>query len=331
MLSLYPVIVPGLWGFPNASSIPNDLLMNFGDFVEKYGIQAALPSIWLSTGLGVGSMLNQLTLTVMQAFGGQMARLFLGLQASHVPASGRYQDLYDAIAAYLGDSVYLNTRAIDSKRTDNGVVVTTRNEVDGKVTTFYAKKLLIAIQPVGNKLAAFDLDAHEQSVFERILYTHVYTGVVASPSIPANSSINNLPYSENDNNLLDWQDFNLTAIFQALDYQKDLYQVIMVGDEKLGPGEAKAMTEQDFLHLVNAGIFTASAANETNLEWVDFSDHGPMHDTVSRDDLEAGFVQSLYALQGQRSTWYTGAAWASNFQTILWEYNEILLPKLLAA
>lgn len=330
-LIMCPVIVPGLWDFPNASNIPDDFLMQFGDFVEKYEIQAALPAIWTSTGLGMGSMLNQLTLPVMQAFGGQMARLFLGLQSGYVPASGRYQDLYDAIAIYLGDKVYLNTRAIDSERTNDGVIVTARDEVTGKVTTFHAKKLLIAVQPVATKLAAFDLSANEKAVFEKIQYTREYTGIVASPAFPANISVNNFPYSENDNNYLDWQDFNFTAIFQTLDYHKDLFAVITVGDEELGPEEARALTEQEFFNLVNSGVFAPSDTNETKLEWVAFSDHGPMHDRVSKKDLEAGFVQDLYALQGQRSTWYTGAAWASNYQTILWEYNEVLLPKMLAA
>lgn len=305
--------------------------MRFSDFVEKYEIQAALPSMWLGTGFGVGAMLNQLTLPVMQAFGAQMARLLLGLQGAYVPASGRNQDLYDAIAAYLGRSVFLNTRAIDSKRTDDGVVVRARSEIDGSETVFYAKKLLIAIQPVGKKLAAFDLDANEEAIFERIQYTREYTGIVTSPAIPVNTSISNLPYSENDNNFLDWQDFNFTVSFQALDRQKDLFEVMMAGDEKLGPEEAKAMTEKDFRNLVKSGVFAPSALNESRLEWVAFSDHGPMHDRVSREDLAAGFVQSLYALQGQRSTWYTGGAWASNYQTILWEYNEVLLPKMLAA
>lgn len=329
-LILCPVLVPGLWDFPNASNIPEDLLMNFGDFVEKYEIQAALPSIW-PTGLGMGSMVNQMTLPVMQAFGAQMARLFLGLQGAYVPASGRNQDLYDAIDTYLGDRVYLNTRAIASKRTDDGVVVTVRNGIDGSETTFHAKKLLIAIQPIGNKLAAFDLDANEEAVFAKMQYTREYTGIVSSPSIPLNTTTNNLPYSESNNNFLTWPDFNFTAYFQALDYDKDLFEVLMVGDERLGPEEATAMAESDFLNLVHSSVFSESYSNDTILEWLAFSDHGPMHDRVRREDLEAGFVQSLYALQGQRSTWYTGAAWASNYQTILWEYNEILLPKMLAS
>ena len=65
------------------------------------------------------------------------------------------------------------------------------------------------------------------------------------------------------------------------------------------------------------------------LEVVAFSDHGPMHLTVPAEAYRAGFVQDLYALQGRRSTWWTGAAFASHFQTVIWEYNEVLLPKML--
>lgn len=198
--------------------------------METYGVEAALPSIW-PTGLGLGAMVNQMTLPVMQASGAQMARLFLGLQGAYVPASGRNQDLYDAIAMYLGDRVYLNTRAVDAKRTDDGVMVTVRNELDGKETMIHANKLLIAIQPVGNKLAAFDLDVNEEAVFTKMQYTREYTGTVSSPSIPLNTATNNLHYSENNNYLLTWPDFNFTAYFQALDYDKDIFEVLMVGSD----------------------------------------------------------------------------------------------------
>lgn len=303
--------------------------MNFGDFVEEYGIQDALPIIWEGTALGLGDVLNKGTLAAMQAFGAQMTRIMLGMQNTYIPASGRNQDVYDAIAAILGDKVYLNTQAISSNRTDEGVTVTVQNAITQEVTTIHAKKLLISIQPVANNLEAFDLDAQEQAVFDKIQYSRIYAAIVSNPALPVNHTVYNLPYSASDNTQLHWQDFNLTAYFEAADYSKDLFQVTMVGDEGLGPVEAKAMAEQNFATLVESGVFTGT--EQTELNWLGFSDHGPMHDLVSREDMEAGFVQDLYALQGLRSTWYTGAAFASNFQTILWEYNEILLPKMLAA
>lgn len=322
------VMIPGLWNFPNSSDIPEDLLMNFGEFVEKYEIQDALAIIWKSTGLGVGAMLNKETLPVMMAFGAQMARVMLGTQNASLPASGRNQDLYDAVAEFLGDRVYLNTRAVSSNRSDDGVTVTVRNEITDQETTIHAKKLLIAIQPVDDKLAAFDLDEHESSVFTKFRYSRGYAGIVSNPSLPINHTIYNLPYPANDNTQLHWQDFNFTADFDAAGDSKDLFKVIMVGDEGFGPEQARAMAQRDFATLVGSGFLPASS--QTELNWLGFSDHGPMHDYVSREDMEAGFYQDLYALQGLRSTWYTGAAFSTNYQTILWEYNEILLPKMLA-
>lgn len=322
------VIVPGLWSFPGAGEVPEDLLMNFGDFVEKYEIQDALPIMWETTGLGVGDMLNKETLPVMMAFGAQMARLMLGLQSASIPASGRNQDLYDAVAEFLGDKVYLNSRATSSNRTDEGVTVTVVDEITSEETIIHAKKLLIAIQPVADKLAAFDLDAHEKAVFDKFQYSRVYAGVVSNPSLPINDTFYNFPDSANDNTQTHYQDFNLTASIGAVDYSKDLFQVIVVGDEKLGPEQAKAVAQDDFSNLVDSGVFTAS--DQPELTWLAFSNHGPMHDRVSSEEVEAGFYSDLYALQGLRSTWYTGAAFSSNYQTILWEYNEVLLPKMLA-
>ena len=65
------------------------------------------------------------------------------------------------------------------------------------------------------------------------------------------------------------------------------------------------------------------------LDWVDFSVHWPMHARVSVDDVKDGFFQQLYKMQGERSTWWTGGAFACNFQTTLWQFDETLIPRIL--
>ncbi|KAK7736526.1 hypothetical protein SLS53_006957 [Cytospora paraplurivora] len=322
------LIVPGYWNFPDASEIPEDLLLNFGDFVEKYNITDALPIIFSTTGLGVGNPLDKITLPVMQDFGAQMGRLLTGAQTSFAPSSGRNQDLYDAIARFLGDKVYCNTRAISSTRSEDGVIVTVRNVLSGQETVVNAKKLLIAVEPVAKKLAAFDLDEHEEHLFSKFQFTREYTAIVSNPSLPTNYSVTNLPYAANDNNYKTYPDFNFTSSFDAVHYDSDLYRIDVIGDENLGPQEAKALAQQNFKTLVESGVLPAS--NQTGLKFEAFSDHGPMHDRVSVEELKAGFIQDLLGLQGLRSTWYTGAAFSSNYQTILWQYNEVLLPQLLA-
>lgn len=323
------MLVPGYWDFPNASDIPEDLLMNFGDFVEKYNFTDALPLMFSTTGLGMGNILNKMTMPVMQAFGAQMARVVMGTQSSFSPSSGRNQDLFDAIAKFLGDKVFYNTHAINSTRSDDGVTVTVWDVVSGQETIVNAKKLLIAIEPVATKLAAFDLDGYEEEVFSKFQFSREYTGIVSNPSLPTNHSVTNLPYDANYNTYKTFPDFNFTTSFDCVDYDSDLFRIIMVGDEQFGPEEAKGLVQRNFKTLAQSGILAAS--NQTDLKFEAFSEHGPMHDSVSGEDLQAGFIQDLLGLQGLRSTWYTGAAFSSNYQTILWQYNEILLPQMLAA
>lgn len=128
-------------------------------------------------------MLNKMTLPVIQGFNCQMARVLLGSQNSLVPASGRNQDLYDAIAESLGDKMYLNTTVIASNRSQEGISVTVRNSFTGEETLIQANKLLIAIQPVDGMLAAFDLDEEETAVFSKMHYTREYSGVGKSTQV----------------------------------------------------------------------------------------------------------------------------------------------------
>lgn len=322
------LLVPGYFNFPEASSIPEDLLMNFGDFVQKYNISAAVPTIYALTASGLGRLVDTPTIWVMQVFGAQMGRLLVGKQAAFAPASGRNQDLYDAISAYLGNKVLYNTRAISSVRTSHGVTVTVQNHVSGETTVIHANKLLIAIQPVGTELAAFDLDAHEAGIFSKFGFTREYTCIVQHPSLPVNSSIFNLPLEAvSSKSFLQYPDFNFTQAIQAVDYDTNLFQLVVIGDERLGPTEFQPLAQYQVNKLFASGALAASA--QTELNWLTCSNNGAMYSRVSVDDLRAGFIQDLYSLQGLRSTWYTGAAWASNYQTILWQYNELMLPKML--
>ncbi|KAF4458809.1 amine oxidase [Fusarium albosuccineum] len=58
----------------------------------------------------------------------------------------------------------------------------------------------------------------------------------------------------------------------------------------------------------------------------------PFGDFVKKYDIEA-VVPLLFQVTGLgvgdvRSTWWTGGAWVAQFQTHLWWYNDVLLPKL---
>lgn len=54
-----------------------------------------------------------------------------------------------------------------------------------------------------------------------------------------------------------------------------------------------------------------------------------MHPRLTAEAVSSGLIQQQVALQGLRSTWYTGAAWSAPFSTVLWEYNKVLLPSVI--
>lgn len=128
-----------------------------------------------------------------------------------------------------------------------------------------------------------------------------------------------------------WTDLPLpsfNARFDDFGHGTDLFRFLMVGAAGLGAGGARELARDGFDRMVGEGGALAGAGEGSPLEFAAFEDHGPMHLRVGAAELEAGFIQDLYALQGRRSTWYTGAAWSAQFTTVLWAYNDILLPKI---
>lgn len=344
------LMLPGYFDFPQ-NDIPEDLTMLFKDFVAKYNISAAVPKLFELTGMGVGDIMNTVTLFVMQATGAPFVSVFVGNGTSIVPTSGDVHELYDRISDFLGDNVLYNTTVVSSIRgaNDSGVQLITQ-DVDGRQTQIKAKRLLLAIEPTEENMKPFDLDETESEVFEKFQQSNLYVvrllsfgrvrsslveadnvntylqGLVKSPSLPVNVSLTNMPTSAEPSN---WTDLPLPSFNTGFDFFSnigDLFRFTVVGTRDLDVDGAQELVVDGFDNLVQSGVL--GPTNSSSLEFVAFENHGAMHLRVSSNDLEAGFIQDLYALQGRRSTWYTGAAFSAQWSTILWAYNDILLPKV---
>ncbi|KAH7376913.1 putative FAD dependent oxidoreductase [Plectosphaerella cucumerina] len=320
---------PGYFNFPEPENIPDELLMPFGEWISKHELQDAMPFIYSSTGLGLGNMTNEITLFALQAFGASMARSTLGLQGSFVPASLRNQDIYDAIADVLGDDVHYQSTVVDSWRTDYGVSVLVRNSATNKVTFIAAKRLLISIPPTEKNTAPFDLDEEETEVLGKIEYNNLYTGLIDNSNLAANWSYFNMPAGAAPDNYFVLPEAPFTARIDAMG-DGSHFRVTFIGDGHTNPCDAKAIVQRDFDKLIEAGVIApAGDGGDSEISWVDFSVHGPMHARVAVEEIKAGFFQRFNALQGLRSTWWTGGAWAVNFQTHLWEYDDMIIPLML--
>ncbi|KAK4156002.1 hypothetical protein C8A00DRAFT_13035 [Chaetomidium leptoderma] len=304
--------LPGYWNFPAPNQIPKDLLLPFGEFVEKYQLHAAVNQVFQITGMGTGDMMKSLTLYVLGAFGQPMIRAFLGQGATFTPTSGRNIALYEAVQTRLGKDVLLNTVS-----------------ADGKNTIIVARKLLMAIEPTPANMEPFNLDFVEQSTFAKFKSSSVHAGIVSHPALPVGVSVVNTPAAASPANYVELPKPNFNVRF---DYMGgDLFRVLLVGDDKFDKAKAQDLVRQNFAKLVQAGTLQPASANPAQeLQFRAWADHGAMHMNVPAAELKSGFIQKLYALQGRRETWWTGGAFSVQFQAILWAFDDILLPKLLA-
>lgn len=319
---------PGYWNFPQPADIPDDLLIPYGDFITKYGLEDAIPLIYETTGLGLGNMTQATTMFELQAFGTYMAQAIVGQLDSYHPASGGNQALYNSIEKDLGDDVLYNSTVLQSLRTSWGVFLTVQNSVTGQITLITARQLLIAIEPTTQNMAPFDLDDNEKTILSKFTYTREYSGIVNNSAFAPPMSYSNMAAGAAPDNYLILPNAPFTNTISYLGGD-NLFHVIIVGDDTLDEAGAKALMQQNFETLLKADRL-AEPYNGQQVNWVSFSIHGPMHARVSVEDVQAGFFQNLYALQGQRSTWWTGGAFSCNFQTTLWEFDETLIPKILA-
>jgi hypothetical protein len=64
-------------------------------------------------------------------------------------------------------------------------------------------------------------------------------------------------------------------------------------------------------------------------EFVTFSNHSPYNMMVGGEATRNGFYKQLYALQGKRNTFWTGAAWRAHDSSSSWAFtSRSVLPAL---
>ncbi|KAL4767043.1 hypothetical protein BDW60DRAFT_200935 [Aspergillus nidulans var. acristatus] len=316
------LMMPGLWNFPSPGDIPEDLLLEFGAFVKKYDIEAVVPVIWAIAAVSIPDLMTQPTFYVMSSFPAPLARVYIGKAQTLYVASHRNRDIYDRVSSLLRDDVLYSSVVVDAARTSNGVTIVAKGS-DGHLTEIHAKRLLIAIAPTVANLLPFNLDKQEVDVLSKVKYSRAYAGGVVSSNLPLNTTIINSTPSG------DWMDYpNLPLLewYKNLNSPHHYLKVMMFGEETLDSNGAKALVEQSYAKLVETGILPKASGK--GLEWLDFVDHGSVNVRSSLEDLKTGFVQELYALQGHLSTWYTGAAWASQLHTPTWAFSDTVLPRL---
>lgn len=306
-------------GFFLPDPVPEDLLLPFGKFVAKYPEIGSAVSTIFRFGQGLGDFLAQPTLYVFKNFGldiiQDIATGFL------VVTTGNNQEIYQHATALLGEDVLLSSQVVATpQRNSNGIKLLVQTPSGPK--TIQAKKLLIAIPQKCENLHPFALDDREEGLFGKFLNTGYYTSLVSNTGLPANFSSISVGADT---------PFNLPTLPGV--YAVSATAIKGVFDIKYGSPHSLPdhYVKQEIMAYVK-NLQDNGFAEKVNgqPEFVRFNSHTPFELTVPPEQIANGFYKDLYALQGHRNTWYTGAAFHTQDSSMLWNFTEAyVLPGLL--
>lgn len=306
-------------GFFLPDPVPGDLLLPFGQFVAKYPEIGSAVSTIFRFGQGLGDFLAQPTLYVFKNFGldiiQDIATGFL------VVTTGNNQEIYQHATALLGADVLLRSTVVATlQRDSNGIKLHVQTPSGPKI--IQAKKLLIAIPQKIENLHPFALDDRETGLFCEFLNTGYYTSLVSNTGLPANFSSLSVGADT---------PFNIPTLPGV--YMVSATAIEGVFDIKYGSPDSLPdyYVKQEIMAYVKK-LQKNGFAEKVNgqPEFVRFNSHTPFELTVPPEQIANGFYKDLYALQGYRNTWYTGAAFHTQDSSMLWNFTDAyVLPDLL--
>jgi len=305
-------------GFNLPYPVPQELVIPFGEFVEKHGLQAIVQVAFMIS-QGLGDILNVPTIYVMQNFG-------LGVVRGGFLTTGDNSQIYEkaTIELVAKKSVLLNSYVLSADRNKRdkygylSVSVKTGNSPHH--TVIRAKQILITIPPTVQKLAPFNLDTTEKSIFGKFKWVAYITGILKNTGIPLATNLVNI------NPANKYGLFKFPAPYGFYDAGvSGLAGVKYIATSDISENAVKKNI-LDALDRLKLNKFIACAKEDP--EFVAYSDHRPFEMMVDRADIENGFYERMYGLQGKRGTWWTGAAWVTQDSTLLWKFTEGILARL---
>jgi len=321
-LTQFPKLESGMF-LPDP--VPEDLTMPFGDLVAKVGLEA-LVQMMFSTNQGIGDILSVPVVENARVNG---LGLVQQLAANSLVATARRNnsELYGKAQAELldADSLLLSSEVVRSVRRESGVELVVKTP-DG-VKLVRAKKLLVTIPPRVDLLARFDLRRQEREVFGKLIDVGYYAALVKNTGTPDDLVIYNrapdTPY--NLAALPGVYTMGPTAIpgVKAIYYGSQRSNATYPLSDDFVKGEMIAGIKR--LQTANADKFEA-----TEPEFVVFTSHAPFYTQAGPEDIYAGIYDEMNALQGVRSTYWSGATFRAQDSSALWKFNkEIVLPMLM--
>lgn len=318
-LAKYPTVQAG---FNLTYPVPPDLLLPYSIFLKKYNISALIPMLF-TVNQGYSPLLNISTIYMLKYLNANTLNSIA--RGSLTPVSHNTGDLYDKALAHFGPDALLNTTVLAMDRSsllNVKIVVETNSRTCRKL--IIAKKLLSTPPPKIRQLAGYDLSTDETELFAQFFDNRYYVSLLNNTSLPTNMSYTAL----NPNQPYELP--HLPGIYGiGPTGASSLLQVFYGSPTPLPTKDVQADIPAKVKRLAFAQGFNHTTAEP---DFVAFTAHTPFNLMASNEAIANGFYKRLYALNGQRNTFYNGAAWQAQDSNSVWEYTEsYILPILLAS
>ncbi|PPJ55265.1 hypothetical protein CBER1_04287 [Cercospora berteroae] len=344
------ILVPGYWNFPSGDDIPADLLLPYGEFSQKYGVDNFYPMLQIIAGVGVGGV-RDIPLLYVIGFGlGHPAIQSLLQNGLFVPKSGSNAEIYQNAYARIKEDVLLSSSVVSAERDEHDGVRLVVQTADNCKKLIKAKKLLVTAPPSIGNLESLDLDDQESAVFVSSTSRPIHVGLAKTSAIPRNYSVQYVSSKVAPDKYLDmYQDIKYDLKIQSTGPEElQLFRVLLetTPDLSLTEEEAKAYITSQVQKLAAAGTLNSvkppdvgfgsgdaqtADGGAVTVEFKAFKSHSSVMWRLPADEIKAGFIHNLYALQGHRATWYTGSLWCTDFSSNVWAFTDTVLERMVGA
>ncbi|KAL1878255.1 hypothetical protein Daus18300_002173 [Diaporthe australafricana] len=299
-------------GYYLPDPVPEDLYMPWGDFMSKYNL---------------GAIANLINTYIQPAEAWKEPALFplklLSLDPLQGITSGfkvtrDVNDIYGSAASILGNSVLYNSTVTNLRRSDSGVEAVV--QTPSGVQRIVAKKLLVTTPPVTENFEGWDLVDEETELFNKFITQQYYAGVIRHTGLPQ-ATLQNVDFTAPFNIPV------LPALFNVVPtgFQDNTSVIYYTAHERIEPEAAKADTVATLERLAAGGVI-----GESETEFLALYDHPNVRMYVDAEEVRDGFYSRLYALQGQRNTYWTGAAWVTQASSPIWDFTKSVVLDLVA-
>lgn len=310
-LAQYPSLKDG---FILPDPVPEDLLLSFHRFVDKYNLSAIVPSIW-GFGQGYGDILNAPTLYALKLFGPEILR---GISNGFVTTLHRNNhELYERALDVLGNdtNVFLKSNILAVTRNRGSEFSTAVLSTPSGYKLVEARQILFTIPPMIDRLRDIDLDETEIDLFSQFQGNGYFTALLENASVAENTTITNR--ADNPANF----------------YLPRLPTTYTIGTTFTRSNLTSAKFGTSF--RVKLGAVQTQIVSETRRvilgsrpQMVTLVDHAPFGLQVSARAIKRGFYRKLYQLQGRDRYFWSGAAWHVHDSSLLWNFTETVLAQM---